>query len=331
MHRSSRRQFLKTSSATVAGAVVFATPALARAASANGRLRVAVIGLGGRGRVSHCGALHDLAAENVEIAALCDCDEKRLDAAAEEVQKRCGKRPATFVEARKVFDDRSIDAVSLATPNHWHALQTIWACQAGKDVYVEKPASHNIFEGRQMVAAARKYKRIVQHGTQCRSSGKIREGIQKLREGVIGRVYMARGIAFKTRAGGRNAIGPVPPGMHWDLWLGPAPRRLTIGWPSSAGGSSKNTATVKSATKGSTSWTSFAGEWAWIPIRTWRSRWAATSSTRTTKTRPRISFSPANMTIATRSCSSKCASGIRIPRPAWGSNIPSSIIRTSWA
>ena len=224
MHDSNRREFLKTSSAAIAGAAILASPAVGRgAASANDRIRVAVVGLGGRGRVSHCGALHELAAENVEIAALCDCDENRLNAAANEVEKRSGKRPATFANDQKLLDDKSIDAVSLATPNHWHALQTIWACQAGKDVYVEKPGSHNIFEGRKMVEAARKYKRIVQHGTQCRSSANIREGIRKLKEGVIGRVYMARAPIFKRRAGGRNQFGPVPAGLNWDRWLGPAP------------------------------------------------------------------------------------------------------------
>ncbi len=223
MQGSSRRRFLATSGGAALGAV--AVPALASsAASANERIRVAVIGLGGRGRVSHCGALIELSKEqNVEIAALCDCDENRTAQAAAEVERRTGKRPATFFDERKLLDDKSIDAVSLATPNHWHALETIWACQAGKDVYVEKPGSHNIFEGRKMVEAARKYRRIVQHGTQCRSSPKIREGIEKLHQGVIGRVYLARGIAFKRRAGGRNQIGPPPPGMHWDLWLGPAP------------------------------------------------------------------------------------------------------------
>jgi len=223
MRVSNRRRFLAASGVAAASAV--AVPAVAsRSASANDRIRVAVIGLGGRGRVSHCGALIELAKEqNVEIAALCNCDENRTAQAAAEVQQRTGKRPATFFDERKLLDDKSIDAVSLATPNHWHALETIWACQAGKDVYVEKPGSHNIFEGRKMVEAARKYGRIVQHGTQCRSSPKIREGIERLHQGVIGRVYLARGIAFKRRAGGRNEFGPPPPGMHWDLWLGPAP------------------------------------------------------------------------------------------------------------
>jgi predicted dehydrogenase len=224
LQNTSRRDFLKTSS-VVASAAMLAAPAIARSAdSPNERIRIAIIGLGGRGLHSHGTALLELAKEqNIEIAALCDCDENRLNAAAKNIEDRSGKRPAVFVEEPKLLDDKSIDAVSLATPNHWHALETIWACQAGKDVYVEKPGSHNVFEGRKMVEAARKYNRIVQHGTQCRSSEKIREGIQKMKEGAIGNVYMARGIAFKRRAGGRNQIGPAPEGMHWDRWLGPAP------------------------------------------------------------------------------------------------------------
>ncbi len=162
--------------------------------------------------------------DNVEIAALCDCDENRTNAAAAECEKDTGKKPLLYKDYKKLLEDKSIDAVSLATPNHWHALQMIWAAQTDKDVYTEKPASHNISEGRKMVEAARKYNCIVQHGTQCRTSPKIIEGIQKLKEGVIGRVYMARGVAFKYRAGGKNQFGPVPKGMDWDTWLGPAPQ-----------------------------------------------------------------------------------------------------------
>ena len=130
-----------------------------------------------------------------------------------------------MTDFRKVVDDKSIDAVAFATPNHWHALGTIWACQAGKDVYVEKPGTHSFFEGKKIVEAANKYKRIVQHGTQNRSSPNIMEGMQKLKEGVIGRVYLARGIAFK---GPRRNIGMIegeaaPAGLDWDRWQGPAP------------------------------------------------------------------------------------------------------------
>lgn len=116
--------------------------------------------------------------------------------------------------------------VSFATPNHWHALGTVWACQAGKDVYVEKPCSHGIWEGRKMVEAARKYGRIVQHGTQIRSSAAIQEGMHKIQQGLIGDVYMARGLCFKWRKSIGNAKEePIPPGVHYDLWTGPAPSR----------------------------------------------------------------------------------------------------------
>ena len=222
MQSTNRRVFLKSSVFAV-GASTVAVPAFGQN-KPNEKIRVAVVGLGGRGRFSHCGALRQMKKENVEIAALYDCDANRMAAAAADCEKDSGKKPQFFDDYRKLLDDKLIDAVSLASPNHWHALQTIWACQAGKDVYCEKPASHNISEGRKMVEAARKYKCIVQHGTQCRTSPKIREGIQKLKEGVIGRVYMARGVAFKYRAGGKNEIGPVPKGMDWDTWLGPAPK-----------------------------------------------------------------------------------------------------------
>jgi predicted dehydrogenase len=133
-------------------------------------------------------------------------------------------RPATFVDVRKLLDDKSIDAISIATPNHWHSLMAIWACQAGKDAYVEKPCSHNLWEGRQLVRASQRYHRIVQHGTQIRSASAVREGIQKLHDGLIGEVYMARGLCFKWRNTiGRAAVEPVPQGVHYDLWTGPAP------------------------------------------------------------------------------------------------------------
>jgi len=230
MPSSHRRQFLQTS---LAAGAALAAPAYLRAQGANNRIRIGVVGLGGRGRRSLCVALLQMAKENVEIVALSDCDETRMGSAADEIAAQAGKKPVLHVDFRKMLDDKSIDGVAMATPNHWHALHTIWACQAGKDVYVEKPASHNIFEGRKAVEAARKYQRMVQHGTQCRTSPKIREGIEKLHEGVIGRVYLARGIAFKNRAGGRRKVEPVPPGMNWDLWLGPAPEepynKLAIG------------------------------------------------------------------------------------------------------
>lgn len=192
-------------------------------ASPNDTVRVAVVGVRGQGN-SNIRAYSSM--QNVEIAALCDVDESVLNTRLNEVEKNSGKRPAAFTDYRKLLEDKSIDAVSIATPNHWHSLMGIWACQAGKDAYIEKPASHNIFEGRQLVAAARKYGRIVQHGTNSRSTVGLREAMQKLEEGVIGDVYMARGLCFKWRDTiGHTPDEPVPAGVHYDLWTGPAPLR----------------------------------------------------------------------------------------------------------
>ncbi|MBN1291381.1 MAG: Gfo/Idh/MocA family oxidoreductase, partial [Candidatus Latescibacteria bacterium] len=135
-------------------------------------------------------------------------------------------KPHFEYDFRRVLDDKDIDAVSIATPEQWHALQTIWACQAGKDVYVEKPVSHNIWEGRKSVEAARKYNRIVAAGTQQRSFPHVQEAIRLLHSGVIGDVYIARGLCYKPRETiGRKQDCPVPDGVHYDLWLGPAPLR----------------------------------------------------------------------------------------------------------
>jgi len=216
-----RRDFLKSAAKTTAGlgaltGITFvAHPE--RVFGANDRVRVAVCGLHGRGK-DHLSAFSHLS--NVEIAALCDVDENVL-------RKRLGEvsgKPQSYVDFRKLLEDKSIDAISIATPNHWHSLMAIWACQAGKDVYVEKPCSHNLLEGRQLVRAAEKYNRIVQHGTQIRSSAAIQEAIKGLHEGAIGEVYLARGLCFKWR----DTIGhapeeAVPEGVHYDLWTGPAP------------------------------------------------------------------------------------------------------------
>ncbi len=199
---------------------------MARGRAANDRIRVAVVGLNRRG-VDHIRCFHQLAQEqNVDLAALCDVDEAVLDRNLAYYEKLSGKRVKRVIDLRDLLADPSIDAVSYATPNHWHALGTIWACQAGKDVFLEKPASHTIREGREMILAARKFNRIVQHGTQSRSNPAMQEGVRKLQEGVIGEVYMARGMAYKWRGSiGRIREGPVPPGVHYDLWVGPAPLR----------------------------------------------------------------------------------------------------------
>jgi len=211
-----RRYFLMSSA-------VAATATASSLASANDRVRVACVGVRGQGR-SHIRAYSNM--PNVEIAALCDVDESVLNKRLEEIEKAGKKRPAAYTDFRKLLENKEIDAVSIATPNHHHTLQTIWACQAGKDVYVEKPGSHNVFESKQVVAAARKYNRIVQHGVNARSAAALKEAVQNLREGVIGDVYMARGLCFKWRDTiGRKPVEPVPAGVHYDLWLGPAPKR----------------------------------------------------------------------------------------------------------
>lgn len=221
MQGSNRREFLKSSAAVLAGAPAIAANRL----SANDRIRVCIVGLRGRGK-DHIQCLHDLAGENIEIAALCDVDSVLLDERAAGYQKLSGKKIQTFTDMRKVLDDKSFDAVTFATPNHWHALGAVWACQAGKDAYVEKPGTHNFHEGKKIIEAADKYKRIIQHGTQNRTSPNIVEGIRKLKEGVIGKVYLARGIDYKVRPDwGKLEPEATPAGLDWDKWLGAAPKK----------------------------------------------------------------------------------------------------------
>ncbi len=191
-------------------------------ASPNDTVRVACVGVRGQGN-SHIKEYSKM--KNVEIAAVCDIDEAVLNMRLDEIEKSTQKRPMAFTDVRKVLEDKSIDCISIATPNHNHALQTIWGCQAGKDVYVEKPATHNIFEARKVVEAARKYNRIVQNGTNSRSTAALREGMQSLKDGLIGDVYLSRGLCFKRRDTiGRKPVEPVPAGVHYDLWQGPAPK-----------------------------------------------------------------------------------------------------------
>jgi predicted dehydrogenase len=176
--------------------------------------------------MKHIECFHQLAKDNVEVAALCDIDESILKLGRSRYENLSSKKVKTFIDLRDLLQDPSIDVVSFATPNHWHALGTIWACRAGKDVFLEKPASHTINEGRKLIEAARKYDRIVQHGTQSRSNTVMQEGIRKLKDGVIGEIYMARGMAYKWRESiGKVQEEPVPPGVHYDLWVGPAPMK----------------------------------------------------------------------------------------------------------
>ncbi|MFM7089554.1 MAG: Gfo/Idh/MocA family protein, partial [Bacteroidota bacterium] len=197
----SRRDFIKTASKGVLFAAVapnaigleneMPTVVPKQAFGANERIRIAVLGLNSRGQ-NHVDELMALANKaNVEIVMFCDPDMEVLQRRASEFKTKHGKTVLIEQDFRKAYDDKTIDAVTIASPNHWHALQAIWACQAGKDVYVEKPATHNLFEGRKMIEAAYKYNRIVQHGVQLRSSIAIREAVKHLQDGLIGNVYMA--------------------------------------------------------------------------------------------------------------------------------------------
>jgi len=213
----SRRHFVMASSAV---AVAAAAPRLSLAQSANEQMSVAVIGAGGRGG-SHVGAY--LGNSKTRITYVVDIDPKAAANRADQIEKAQGTRPEIVADMRRVFDDKSVDAISTATPNHWHALCGVWAMQAGKDAYIEKPICHNIAEGRALVEAAKKYNRICQVGTQCRSQPAIINAMAWLHEGGIGEVRLARGLCYKRRKS-IGALGDydIPKEVDFDLWSGPA-------------------------------------------------------------------------------------------------------------
>ena len=210
-----RRTFIRASAVAAPGLALASNKAL----GANDKIRAAVLGVHGRGK-THIEGFEEQ--EGVEVAVLVDPDLEIANQRAGEFEQKYGRRPKVEQDLRKVFDDKNIDVVGIATPNHWHALATIWACQAGKDVYCEKPGTHSIAEGRSVIAAAKKYNRIVQHGVQLRSSEAIREAVQKLNEGIIGDVYMGRAIMCKWRPALEDAPDEKPPEtLDYDLWVGP--------------------------------------------------------------------------------------------------------------
>jgi predicted dehydrogenase len=232
MNKLDRRSFLKT--AFITGASVSLLPSLGGGAATNGRaptqsrplganedIRFAVVGFNGRG-AEHIRGLSKV--KGTRLVALCDVDRDVLDRELKKCRDR-GQQVQGYDDIRRLLENPDIDAISIATPNHWHSLASIWAIQAGKDVYVEKPVSHNLWEGRQVVAAARRYDRIVQTGTQSRSSVAIAEAIQWLREGNLGKIRCARGLCYKRRPSIGKAGGPQPvaPSVNYDLWCGPAP------------------------------------------------------------------------------------------------------------
>jgi predicted dehydrogenase len=166
----------------------------------------------------------------VEVATICDLDEAAAAKAIKAIQEKTGKAPAFQRDVRKVMDDRSIDVVTVATPNHWHSLMAVWAIQAGKDVYLEKPVSHNVHEGRVVVELARKHQRIVQTGSQSRSNPGMRQFIEYVQSGKLGKVTLARALCYKRRESIGKVAAPLPPppGIDYDLWLGPAPARADV-------------------------------------------------------------------------------------------------------
>jgi len=218
MKRVTRRDFVKGS---VAAGVALALP-FSRVRGANEDIRVAVVGFNGQGS-GHIGNFHN--SSGVRVAAICDVDEKVLSRKVEEFKKRNEKVDA-YIDYRKMLEDKSIDIVSIATPDHQHIPVAAHSVVAGKDAYVEKPLSHTVAEGRLLVDLARKHRRIVQHGTQARSSKGLMDAIEYMKSGELGRIRMAKAINSQRRGKiGRKPDTPTPPHVHYDLWLGPAPKR----------------------------------------------------------------------------------------------------------
>ncbi|MDP8243180.1 MAG: Gfo/Idh/MocA family oxidoreductase [Candidatus Hinthialibacter antarcticus] len=219
----SRRDFLNQSSIIATSAVAAGMTIPANHSSANDTVRLGIMGVRSRGaqlakEFSRC--------KNCQVVVVCDVDERVVPPVQDSVEKMTGKRPRAESDFRKMLEGDEIDALVVAAPDHWHAIATIYACQAGKDVYCEKPASHNLTEGRLMVKAARKYDRVVQLGIQRRSSIAMQKAMKGLSDGLIGDVHMARAWIVSRRPNiGRAPNAPAPKGVDYDLWLGPAPKQ----------------------------------------------------------------------------------------------------------
>ncbi|MCS6853060.1 MAG: Gfo/Idh/MocA family oxidoreductase [Gemmataceae bacterium] len=218
-----RRQFMRHTLAAAGTVVISGTKSSGRVLGANDTIHVAVAGLNGRGG-AHISAFSSL--PNVRITYLIDPDARTFGPKVKAVEAKGGGTPKTVKDVRQALDDKALDVISIATPNHWHALMTIWACQAGKDVYVEKPCSHNVREGRIAVEAARKYHRIVQHGTQSRSDGGWARVAEVIKSGRYGKLLVARGLCYKLRRSiGTKEVTAPPAELDFNLWLGPAAER----------------------------------------------------------------------------------------------------------
>ena len=228
MSHPTRRAFLKSTLAAAASITIAGTKSSGRVLGANDTIHIAVAGLNGRGG-SHVTEWTHM--KGVEIAYLIDPDTRTYGRRLKQIASAGGKEAHVLKDVRQALEDKNLDAISIATPNHWHALMTIWACQAGKDVYVEKPCSHNIHEGRIAVEAAKHYGRIVQHGTQNRSSKEVARAIDVIRSGQLGKLLISRGLCYKDGVPGsrltRASIGYASPKdppkeLDFNLWLGPA-------------------------------------------------------------------------------------------------------------
>ncbi len=218
-----RRGFFKQTTIGAASVGVSLIAQQSAKAWASERVRVGVIGAGGRAL-----ALNQLFSANPtsEVVAIADIDSRRLPQAIEEVAQRQQSKPRMEKDFRKLIDDPNIDAIAVGTPDHWHAIPTILACMAGKDVYVEKPDSHNIVEGQRMVAAMRKYKRVVQMGSQHRSTPRMKTALEYIRSGALGRCLVAKAWEVSKQGSiGKPPDGVAPPEVDYETWLGPAPKR----------------------------------------------------------------------------------------------------------
>jgi predicted dehydrogenase len=222
MPRISRRAFLKTAGVVTASAAL-RPRSWAQVAGANGDVRLGIVGMNNRGKDIILKELPK--APGARITALCDVDSVVLGGMAKTLRDK-GLTIDTYADYRDMLAKGNIDAVFIVTPNHHHALQAIWACQAGKDVYLEKPVCHNIWEGRRIIEAADKYQRIIQVGSQCRSSESLAEAVAWVQAGNIGKITSARGLCYKLRPsiGLTSGPQPVPATINYDLWLGPAPQ-----------------------------------------------------------------------------------------------------------
>jgi predicted dehydrogenase len=224
MTTMNRRRFLKAAAAAGTAfplVTLSGTKSSGQVIGANDAIRIGVAGINGRG-FGHINEL--LGLKGVRITYLIDPDQRLFASRVKPIAARSGQEPSCVQDIRKALDDKNLDALTIATPNHWHSLMTVWACQAGKDVYVEKPLSHNVSEGRRCLEAARRYNRMVQHGTQQRSSASRANEIAAVQSGKYGKLLVSKGYCCKPRWSiGHKPTGKPPENVAFDLWLGPAP------------------------------------------------------------------------------------------------------------